>query len=77
MSRKINKISEKDVKEFVLERFEDVKKSMKIRDLVEFQSTNKYMIMAQNQKELKILGNTVASNKKSPFLEIPAEYENI
>jgi len=75
MSKKINKISEKDVKEFVLERFEDVKKSMKIKDLVAFQSTNKYMIMAHNQKELKILGNIVASNKKIPFLEILVEYE--
>jgi len=72
---KKSKISEKDVKEFVLERFEDVKKSNKIKDLVSFQSTNKYMIMSHNQNELKILGNIVASNKKTPFSEILTEYE--
>jgi len=70
-----NKISENDVKEFVLERFEDVKKSMKIKDLVSFQSTNKYMVMAHRQNELKILGNIVASNKKISFSEILTEYE--
>jgi len=69
------KISEKDVKEFLFERFGDVKKSAKIKDLVLFQSTNKYMIMAHNQNELKILGNIVANNKKNPISEILIEYE--
>ena len=74
-NRKIKKISERDVKEFVLERFEDVKKKNKIKDLVSFQAMNKYMVMAHNQNELKILGNIVASNKKIPFSEILTEYE--
>jgi len=74
-NRKIKEISEKEAKEFVLERFEDVKKSSKIKNLVSFQAMNKYMIMAHNQNELKILGNIVASNKKNPFSEIIAEYE--
>jgi uncharacterized protein YbgA (DUF1722 family) len=73
--RKIKKISEKEVKEFVLERFEDVKKSNKIKDLVSFQAMNKYMVMAHNQNELKILGNIVASNKKKSFSETLREYE--
>ncbi|EIJ66019.1 hypothetical protein BD31_I0167 [Candidatus Nitrosopumilus salaria BD31] len=74
-SKEIRKISESDAKEFVLERFEDVKKSNKIKDLISFQAMNKYMIMAHNQNELKILGNIVASNKKVSFSEILAEYE--
>ncbi|MDH3488847.1 MAG: YbgA family protein [Nitrosopumilus sp.] len=74
-SEKIKKISEREVKEFVLQRFEDVKKSNKIKDLISFQAMNKYMVMAHNQNELKVLGNIVASNKKNPFSEILAEYE--
>ena len=50
------RLSEKDIKEYVLERFEDVKQE-KIKNLVSFQAMNKYMIMAHNQDQLKILGN--------------------
>ena len=71
----INTVSEKDVIEYVLERFEDVKKSNKIKNLVSFQAMNKYMIMAHNQQELKILGNIVASNKKNNFSNPLQEYE--
>jgi len=74
-NRKIKKISETEIREFVLERFEDVKKSRKIKNLVSFQAMNKYMIMAHSQNKLKILGNIVASNKKNPFSEILTEYE--
>jgi len=73
--RVIKKISERDVREFVLQRFEDVKKSNEIKDLILFQAMNKYMVMAHNQKELKILGNIVANNKKTPFSEMLTEYE--
>jgi len=69
------KLTEKDIKEYVFERFVEVKKSNKIKDLVSFQSMNKHMIMAHNQNELKILGNIVASNKKIEFSEILVEYE--
>ena len=72
---RIRKISEQEVKEYVIERFEDVKTTNRIRDLVSFQAMNKYMIMAHNQDKLKILGNIVASNKKVQFSEILVEYE--
>jgi len=68
------RLSEQDIKEYVLERFEEVKKG-KIKNLVLFQAMNKYMIMAHNQDELKILGNIVASYKKISLLEIMTEYE--
>lgn len=70
------KISEQDVKEYITERFEDVKNSNKIKELVSFQAMNKYMIMAHDQNQLKILGNIVASNKKIKFSEILIQYEN-
>ena len=69
------RISEKLIKEYVIKRFEDVKDTNKIKDLVTFQAMNKYMIMAHDQNELKILGNIVASNKKIQFSEILIEYE--
>ena len=69
------KVTEKDVKEYVFERFEDVKRNKKIRSLVSFQATNKYMIMSHSQIELKNLGNIVASYKKNNFEEIISKYE--
>ena len=68
-------ISEKDVRKYIFERFEDVKKSNKIKNLVSFQAMNKYMIMAHNQYQLKILGNIVASNKKNQLINTLQEYE--
>ena len=69
------RVTEKDSIEFVLERFSQVKKSNRIRDLVEFQAMNKYMIMSHNQEELKKLGNLVASYKKIPLSDILVQYE--
>ncbi|HSG84318.1 MAG: DUF1722 domain-containing protein [Nitrosopumilus sp.] len=73
--KKKQKISEKDVREYIFEQFDNLKNTNKIKDLVSFQAMNKYMIMSHDQKELKILGNIVASNKKVEFSEILIEYE--
>ncbi|HSB83388.1 MAG TPA: YbgA family protein [Nitrosarchaeum sp.] len=72
---KRNQIKEKDVIEYVLQRFDDAKCSNKIQNLVKFQTLNKYMLMAHDQTMLKKLGNIVASYKKIPFLELWEEYE--
>ena len=69
------KVSEKDAIKFVLDRFSVVKNSKKIRDLVDFQAMNKYMLMAHNQEELKLLGNVVASHKKISLHDILNKYE--
>ncbi|WP_428324051.1 DUF1722 domain-containing protein [Nitrosopumilus sp.] len=69
-----SKLSEQDIKEYVLERFKDIKQG-KIKNLVSFQAMNKYMIMAHNQDELKNLGNIVASYKKISLLDTISEYE--
>lgn len=69
------KISEKDVKEYIFNKFEDVKNSNKIKNLVSFQAMNKFMIMSHNQEELKNLGHIIASYKKSQFSEIISKYE--
>jgi uncharacterized protein YbgA (DUF1722 family) len=70
------KISENDVIEYVLQQFQEVKRSNKIKNLVTFQAANKYMVMAHDQAELKNLGNIVASYKKIPFSDMLQEYED-
>ena len=69
------RMTEEDVKNYIFERFEDIKRNKKIRSLVSFQATNKYMIMSHSQSELKNLGNIVASYKKNNFEEIISNYE--
>ena len=68
-------VSEKEIKQFIIEKFRSVKKTKNIKNLIHFQATNKYMIMAHNQEELKILGRIVASHKKISLNEIFREYE--
>jgi len=68
-------ISEKEVKHYVLERFYSVKHDPLIKNLVNFQAMNKYLVMAHDQEELKNLGNIVAKHKKIPFSEILDYYE--
>ena len=72
---KNNQISEEDVVQFVLERFNNVKQTKKIKNLANFQAMNKYMLMSHDQEELKILGHIVASYKKTSFLEILDNYD--
>jgi len=72
---KKRQISEEEAVQFVLERFNDVKQTKKIKDLVNFHTMNKYMLMSHDQEELKILGNIVANNKKTSFLEILNDYD--
>ncbi|MCE2615014.1 MAG: YbgA family protein [Nitrosopumilus sp. (ex Thoosa mismalolli)] len=75
LKENIPKLSEKEITDYVIERFEEVKKSNRIKNLVSFQAMNKYMIMAKDQSELKLLGNIVAKYKKGEMEEILKEYE--
>jgi uncharacterized protein YbgA (DUF1722 family)/uncharacterized protein YbbK (DUF523 family) len=60
---------------FTLACFREVKKSGKIRDLVKFQSDNKYLFTAYNQTELRVLGKLVANQEHKPFGDILLSYE--
>ncbi len=60
---------------FTLASFREVKKSGKVRDLVKFQSDNKYLFTAYNQKELRILGKLAANQDHNAFSETMANYE--
>lgn len=57
-------------------RFQKVKKSNSIKDLVKFQSDNKYLFMAYNQSQSKILGQIVANHEKRSFEEMIEKYES-
>jgi len=60
---------------FTLASFREVKKSGKIRDLVRFQSDNKYLFTAYNQTELRLLGKLVANQEHKPLDETLMSYE--
>ena len=69
-------LNEKEIKQFVNERFVEVKSSKKIKNLVSFQAMNKYLIMSHNQEQLRIMGRIIASHKKMKLSEIVINYEN-
>ena len=60
---------------FTLASFRSVRKSGKVRDIVKFQSDNKYLFTAYNQKELRILGKLAANQEHKTFNETIKTYE--
>ena len=69
------KITQNDIKQYVLERFEEIKQSSSMDDMIKFHSSNKYLLMAHNQEKLKILGNIVANHKKRQVCDLLLDYE--
>jgi uncharacterized protein YbgA (DUF1722 family)/uncharacterized protein YbbK (DUF523 family) len=51
-----------------------IEKSKSLAELVKFQSNNKYLLMAYNQKEQKILGRIVSNHETKSFEIIIEEY---
>ncbi len=56
--------------------FRAIKKTQKMRDLVQFQAENKFLLMAYNQKEFRIMGRIVANHDKKPVAQVYADYED-
>lgn len=56
-------------------RFQVVKNTNSMKELVKFHSDNKYLLLAYNQSQLKNLGKIVANHDKKPFREVIDEYE--
>ncbi len=54
--------------------FRKVRGEGKIQDLIAFHSRNKYLFMAYNQKELKVMGKIVANHEKNPWEQLVDEY---
>ena len=60
---------------YTLASFRTVRKSGKVKDLVKFQSDNKYLLTAYNQKELRILGKIAANQEHKAIDELLKAYE--
>jgi uncharacterized protein YbgA (DUF1722 family)/uncharacterized protein YbbK (DUF523 family) len=60
---------------FTLSHFRSIKKTQKMKHLVQFQAENKFLLMAYNQKEFRILGRVVANHEKKPPVQVFKDYE--
>jgi uncharacterized protein YbgA (DUF1722 family)/uncharacterized protein YbbK (DUF523 family) len=60
---------------FMLAAFRNVKSESRMKNLVEFHSENKYLLMAYSQAELHKLGAIVANKERRTFQELVSEYE--
>lgn len=60
---------------FALANFRKVNASRSMKELVRFQTENKSLLMAYNQKELRILGRIVANHDKRPADEVFKNYQ--
>ena len=60
---------------YALRGFNEVKKSKSIRKLIEFQTYNKLLFGAYNQKETKELGRVVANLENLPIEKVLLNYE--
>jgi len=60
---------------FALARFRKINSSRSMKELVRFQTENKSLLMAYNQKELRILGRIVANHEKRPADEVFKNYQ--
>jgi uncharacterized protein YbgA (DUF1722 family) len=49
---------------FAIAEFKEIEKTGKIKNLVDFHSRYKYLLMMYNQSQLKILGSTLANHEK-------------
>ena len=56
-------------------RFQAVKDSRSMKTLVQFHSEYKFLLMAYNQTQLRLLGKIVANHDNKPIVEIMEQYE--
>jgi uncharacterized protein YbgA (DUF1722 family)/uncharacterized protein YbbK (DUF523 family) len=56
-------------------RFQKVKDSNSMKELVAFHSNHKYLLLAYNQSQSRIMGKIVANHEKKSFKELTDEYE--
>jgi uncharacterized protein YbgA (DUF1722 family)/uncharacterized protein YbbK (DUF523 family) len=59
---------------FLLARFRDLESRPTARDLVRFQSENKLLFMAYNQKQLREMGRVVANHEKRDLADVVEIY---
>jgi len=62
---------------YTFARFRECKRSRKIRDLVEFQSINKYLFMAYNQSFMRSMGKLAANQEDIGIERLLADYSDL
>ena len=60
---------------FTISYFKEIKRNKNMKDLVSFQSDNKYLFMAYNQTKQKELGRIIANQEKLSLEEVFENYE--
>ena len=60
---------------FTMARFRRINRTKRMKDIVQFQAANKFLLMAYNQKEFRIMGRIVANHEKKPPSEVYEEYQ--
>jgi uncharacterized protein YbgA (DUF1722 family)/uncharacterized protein YbbK (DUF523 family) len=60
---------------FTLANFRIKKMTRQMKELVRFQAENKFLLMAYNQKEFRIMGRIVANHEKKPAAQVYENYE--
>ncbi|MFW5928768.1 MAG: YbgA family protein [Thermoplasmatota archaeon] len=63
------------IKIFTFASFRDVKKSRKMKKLIDFHSNNKFLLKAYNQKEMRVMGKIVANMDDKTLKDILENYE--
>jgi len=61
---------------YLMTKFRQVEQTQSMAALVKFQADNKYLLMAYNQKEQKLLGRIVANHENQPFNALIHDYKN-
>lgn len=62
---------------YTLTRFREMKEQGKMKDLVNFQSHNKFLFMAYEQNEMRLMGRVAANIDHLPADEVFSKYEKI
>lgn len=65
------------IKLFTIARFREIKKNAKISDLIDFQSRNKFLLMAFNQELVRKMGNLIANQSNYSTAEVYSFYEEL
>jgi uncharacterized protein YbgA (DUF1722 family)/uncharacterized protein YbbK (DUF523 family) len=61
---------------YTIARFSKINITRTMRDIVRFQTENKFMLMAYNQKEFRIMGRIVANRGRNPTAQVYEDYQN-
>jgi len=60
---------------FTLARFREIKKNLKMADLVAFHASHKFLFLAYNQKQMRVLGKITANLDKRPIEHVFEDYQ--